>query len=40
LEEATIKLNEVEEKVAKLNAALADLTFKFDKAMAEKNAAV
>jgi hypothetical protein len=33
-------LNEVEKTVAKLNEALAELTFKFDKAMGEKNAAV
>jgi dynein heavy chain, axonemal len=40
LEEATIKLNEVETKVAKLNAAMAELTAKFDKAIGEKNAAI
>jgi outer membrane murein-binding lipoprotein Lpp len=40
LESATIKLNEVEEQVAKLNGALAELREKFDKAEGEKNAAI
>jgi dynein heavy chain len=40
LEAASIRFNEVQEKVGKLQAALYELTSKYDKAIAEKNAAV
>lgn len=40
MEEATIKLNQIEEVVRKLNEELAKLTNDFDKAVAEKNAAI
>lgn len=40
MEEATIKLNEVEEIVRKLNAELSKLTSEYDKAVADKNAAI